>query len=125
MLKDIETRHELSVIMKQFYEKLLADSSIAYIFTDVAKIDLEVHLPHLVDFWSLLLLGEAGYKKNVTQVHLDLHQKSPLQKTHFNTWLQHFNASVDELHSGPKADEMKSRAHSIAVMMMAKMQLLV
>ncbi|MBL7708386.1 MAG: hypothetical protein JNJ86_04910, partial [Chitinophagaceae bacterium] len=52
MKKDITSREDLLILVTLFYEKLLADDSISYIFTDVAKIDLSHHLPVLVDFWD-------------------------------------------------------------------------
>ena len=40
MKRDIESREDLLQLMKLFYDKLLHDESISYLFTDVAKIDL-------------------------------------------------------------------------------------
>ena len=42
--KDIENREDLLLLMQEFYKKLLADKSINYLFTDVAKINLAHHL---------------------------------------------------------------------------------
>ena len=38
--KDIENRKDLMQIVRLFYDKLLADDTINYLFTEVAKIDL-------------------------------------------------------------------------------------
>jgi hemoglobin len=54
------------------------------------------------------------------QPHLDIHQKSPLEKHHFQTWLTYFNQSVDELFEGEKAFRAKERALSIATVMQIK-----
>jgi len=51
---------------------------------------------------------------------LTLHQQSPLQKQHFETWLKYFNESVDELFEGEKAFLAKERALSIATVMQIK-----
>lgn len=120
MKRDIENRDDLLVLMEQFYKKLLADDSINYLFTDIAKIDLEHHLPVLVDFWDGILFQSDTYKKNAMQPHLDLHRKSPLQKHHFNTWLNYFTQTVDELFGGEKAFLAKERARSIATVMQIK-----
>jgi hemoglobin len=77
--------------------KLLGDDSISYLFTDIAKIDLPHHLDILVNFWDSVLFQNDVYRKNAMQPHLILHQQSPLQKHHFETWLKYFNESVDEL----------------------------
>lgn len=118
--KDIANREDLLLLMQEFYKKLLADDSISYLFTDVAKIDLEHHLPVLVDFWDSILFQSDTYQKNAMQPHLALHQKSPLKKHHFETWLGYFKASVDEFFSGDNSFIIKERATSIATVMQIK-----
>ncbi|MFL9836620.1 group III truncated hemoglobin [Flavobacterium sp. ST-75] len=119
-MKDIETRNDIALLMREFYNRLLADPAISYIFTDVAKIGLEAHLPHLTDFWELSVLHTGTYKKNVMQLHLDLNSKEKLTDTHFDVWLGHFNQSVDDLFSGSNAEKIKTRALSIATIMKIK-----
>ena len=118
--KDIENREDLLLLMQEFYIKLLADNSINYLFTDVAKINLAHHFPVLVDFWDSILFQSGTYQKNAMQPHLVLHQKSSLTKHHFETWLLYFKASVDELFTGDNAFIIKERATSIATVMQIK-----
>ena len=120
MKKDITGREDLLLLVTRFYEKLLADKSISYLFTDIAKIDLPHHLNILVDFWDNILFQNDVYRKNAMQPHLVLHRQSPLQKHHFETWLKYFNETVDELFSGEKAFLAKERALSIATVMQIK-----
>ena len=120
MKKDITGREDLLKLLTRLYEKLLADSSINYLFTDVAKIDLPHHLDILVNFWDSVLFQHDVYRKNAMQPHLNLHQQSPLQKHHFETWLKYFNETVDELFEGEKAFLAKERALSIATVMRIK-----
>jgi hemoglobin len=120
MKNDIQNREDLLQLVTLFYEKLLGDDTISYLFTDVAKIDLGHHLPVLVDFWDNVLFQSDTYRKNAMQPHLDLHYKSPLKKEHFVTWLAYFKASVDELFDGEKAFQAKERATSIATIMQIK-----
>lgn len=120
MKKDISNRKDLLLLVTEFYKKLLADDSISYLFTEVAKIDLDHHLPVLVDFWDSILFNSNTYQKNAMQPHLVLHQKSPLQKHHFDTWLNYFKQTVDELFEGEKAFIAKERATSIATVMHIK-----
>lgn len=120
MKRDITGREDLLILVTRFYEKLLADNSISYIFTDVAKIDLSHHLPVLVNFWDSILFQSDTYHKNAMQPHLTLHQQSPLQKHHFETWLRLFKESVDELFDGKIAFIAKERATSIATVMQIK-----
>ncbi len=120
MKKDIQNRDDILLLMQQFYEKLLADESISYIFTDVAKIDILQHLPVLVDFWETVLLQTGGYRKNVMQLHINLHRQTPLQKHHFKTCLGYFSETIDSLFEGETATLAKQRAQSIATMMQVK-----
>jgi len=120
MKKDITDRNDLLRLLALFYSKLLTDKSISYLFTDIAKIDMPHHLDILVDFWDSILFQKDVYGKNAMQPHMILHQKSPLQKHHFQTWLKYFNESVDELFEGEKAFLAKERALSIATVMQIK-----
>ena len=122
MKKDIENRNDLLLLMQEFYKKLLADDSINYLFTAVAKINLDHHFPVLVDFWDGVLFQSGTYQKNAMQPHLALHQKSPLEKHHFNTWLGYFKTTVDELFDGQNAFVIKERATSIATVMQIKIK---
>ena len=122
MKKDISSREDLLQLISKFYEKLLADDSINYLFTDVAKINLSHHLPVLVDFWDSILFQSDTYHKNAMQPHIDLHQQSPLLPQHFETWLHYFNETVDELFEGEKAILAKERALSIATVMKIKLK---
>jgi hemoglobin len=122
MKKDISSREDLQQLVSKFYEKLLADDSINYLFTDVAKVNLDHHLPVLVDFWDNILFQSDTYRKNAIQPHIILHQQSQLQPQHFETWLRYFNESVDELFEGEKAFLAKERALSIATVMKIKLK---
>lgn len=118
--KDIANRDDLLLLMRAFYNKLLSDPSISYLFTDIAKIDLAHHLPVLVDFWDSILFQSDTYRKNALQPHLGLNKVSPLQKHHFQTWLGYFKETVDELFMGEKASLAKERAASIATVIQIK-----
>ncbi len=54
------------------------------------------------------------------KIHLDIHNRTPLSKHHFNTWLGYFNYTVDELFEGSVATKAKQRALSIATVMQIK-----
>ena len=103
--------------MKSFYKKLLSDDSISYLFTDVAKVNLEEHFPILVNFWDSMLFGTQTYKANAMQPHIDLAKKSKLTSDHFKTWLGYLNDSIDERFEGRIAHTMKARAQNIAGLM--------
>ncbi|MEM7360623.1 MAG: group III truncated hemoglobin [Pseudomonadota bacterium] len=114
MRKDVENRDDVSLIVADFYAEMLLDPIIGYIFTDVAKIDLESHLPIITDFWADVLFKQKKYRNNTLQKHLDLHQKIPLTPGHFTRWLYLFNRAVDANFAGTRADTMKQRAELVA-----------
>lgn len=116
-MEDIETRADIDRLMRVFYERALADDVIGYIFTDVAKLDLEKHMPVIVDFWESLLFNTATYAphgRNPLAVHTELHEKLPLTPEHFQRWLEIFSATVDGMFAGERADFLKLRAIAIA-----------
>lgn len=119
-MKDIENQDDLYQLVDLFYQRLLTDPAISYIFTDVVKIKLEEHLPILVTFWSQALLGTGGYVRNLTQIHLDVNAKEYLSPELFQVWLSHFNTSVDTLFKGENAEKIKTQALSIATIMQIK-----
>jgi len=119
-MKDIETRADLEVFTRKFYNRLLTDDAVNYIFTDVAKIDLEEHLPIITDFWELSMFHTGNYRNNPMQVHMQLNDKEQLTSEHFDVWLGHFNATVDDLFAGANAEKIKTRALSIATIMKIK-----
>jgi len=119
-MKDIQNQDDLYLLVDEFYKKLLADPAISYIFTDVVKIKLEEHLPILVTFWSQAILGTGGYYNNLTQLHLDVNQKSYLSPELFKIWLHHFYEAVDQNFAGEKAEKIKTQALSIATILQIK-----
>ena len=116
-MDDIRSRTDIDLVMRVFYERALADEVIGYIFKDVAKLDLEHHLPIIGAFWETMLFQSgnyAGYGRNPLEVHKTLHLRSALKPEHFGRWLELFERSVDEEFAGERAEYLKMRAHSIA-----------
>ena len=117
MKADLKDRTDIDRLMQVFYERALADDVIGYIFTDVAHLDLEHHLPIIGDFWESLLFGTPVYAKhgrNPLVVHKHLDGKERLTLEHFARWLEIFTATVDDLFEGDRADYLKLRASAIA-----------
>lgn len=123
MLSDIHNRSDLSILMTHFYKSLLSDDEISFFFTDIAKIDIEKHIPHIVDFWENLLFNTCSFTGNIFEKHLQLHQISKLDKTHFDLWLKYFYNSVDTLYAGDNSEKIKTRALSIATIIQSKLYL--
>ncbi len=117
-MHDIETREDIDELVAAFYKKAIKDKLIGYIFTDVAKINLEHHLPVIADFWEMLLLGttnfQAKYGRSPMQIHQALSEKTDLKLEHFARWVKLFCETIDERFKGETADLAKIRAISIA-----------
>ena len=122
MNEDINNRNDIQNLLIHFYEKVKRDPDIGFIFTDVANVNWETHIPIIVDFWETILLDNMVYKKNAMAIHYELNKKIPLQKKFFETWLSLFTATVDELYEGKIANLAKARAKSIAGTMQFKME---
>jgi hemoglobin len=119
---DINSRSDIEVLIINFYEKVKKDDTIGFIFSDIAKVNWEQHLPIMFDFWETLLLDAASYSKNAMEVHYTLNRKVPLEEIHFHRWLKLFSETVDELFSGKFAMMAKTKAKSIAALMQFKMK---
>lgn len=117
---DISTRADIELLIEEFYEQLLVDEVVGFIFTDVAKIDLKSHLPLLVNFWEDQLFGTNNYSGNPMRKHMELHQLTALNSEYFDRWLRLFNRTVDSHFDGAKAHLAKERALSIATVMRIK-----
>lgn len=121
MKPDISSRADIEQLIDSFYKKVKKDNTIGFIFTYVVPINWDHHIPVIVDFWETILLDNPVYKKNAMEVHYDLNKKLPLKKEHFEGWLNLFFTTVDELFEGKIATLAKTRAKSIADVMLFKM----
>jgi len=123
MKEDLKNRDDIRKLINAFYEKILEDKVLGYIFTDVVKIKLSKHLPHLYDFWENALFYTGAYKRDLMEIHLNLHfDQHRLEKEHFDQWLKLFNEMLDELFAGKKATIAKERAKSIAIILHLKIK---
>lgn len=114
MIKDVTTRVDIEEIVARFYDAMLKDPIVGFIFTDIVKIDLEHHLPIIVNFWADNLFQENQYNGNPLKKHLEINKKLPLKPGHFTRWLYLFEKAVDDNHQGINAKEMKRRAEMVA-----------
>ena len=118
MKTDIKNRSDIEKLVTTFYGKVQEDLVISYFFNDVAKVNWEIHLPKMCNFFENILFSSGNYDGNPMQVHEELHKKSEVRPEHFQHWNALFDATVDELFVGAKAEEIKQRATNIAAAMM-------
>jgi hemoglobin len=106
-MSDIISKADIERLMRHFYDQLFLVPGMPPVFEGIK---MEDHLPHIVQFWAFVLLDEEGYKTNVFDKHLRL----PIQSPQFDEWLITFEASVDALFQGEKAETAKQRARTLA-----------
>lgn len=111
---DIIDRHDLEILLRHFYQDVLADPIIGFYFNDVIPFSLEHHLPRVIDFWAQLLFGETSYHGALFERHQDIHHQAQLSQHHFHRWLHILNNNIDLLFAGPNCLVMKTRAARIA-----------
>jgi hemoglobin len=87
---------------------------IGWIFVDVAKLDVESHVPRIASFWETILLGARSYAGGAFAPHIALHMQVGLRRGHFERWLWLWGTTVDELFAGERAELAKSHAQRVA-----------
>ncbi|MDF3025712.1 MAG: hypothetical protein K0S23_19 [Fluviicola sp.] len=112
-MKEIESKEDVALLVETFYQKLVNDELVSHFFS---QLDLKEHLPRVIQFWSFILLDEAGYSANMMEKHarLDLNEES------FDRWLKLFHETVDQFFTGEKAELAKQRSTLIAWTMKTK-----
>jgi hemoglobin len=120
MKKDIETTSDIQLLVDTFYQKVISDSTIGYIFTEMVKVNWEKHLPVMYKFWENSLFYTGTYEGNPMELHKHLNRVIPLSALHFKQWILLFTNTVDELFEGTTAAVAKQRATSIATVMQIK-----
>ena len=119
---DIETRADCEQLVRAFYGRALVDPIIGFLFTDVARLDLEAHVPRITNFWDTILLGARNYGGGAFRPHVELHFKAPLTRGHFDRWLYLWSMSVDELFEGERAELAKAHANRVAVAFASRLE---
>ena len=111
---DINDRADCERLVGAFYGKALIDPVIGFIFTDVARLDLEAHVPRIASFWETVLLGARTYSGGAFRPHAELNERVRLRAGHFQRWLALWDETVDELFEGERAELAKAHARRVA-----------
>ncbi|HET9721376.1 MAG TPA: group III truncated hemoglobin [Solirubrobacteraceae bacterium] len=111
---DIESREDCERLVREFYTRALTDPVIGFLFTDVAHLDLEAHVPRITSFWETILLGAQSYRGGAFAPHAALNAKVRLRGGHFERWVWLWAQTVDELFAGARAELAKHHARRVA-----------
>lgn len=112
--RDVETREDCDRLVRAFYGRALTDPIIGWLFTDVAQLELETHVPKVASYWETILLGVKTYRGSPFDPHAAIHAKAPLSAGHFGRWLALWQETVDELFAGTRAEQAKAHALRVA-----------
>ena len=111
---DIQDRADCERLVRAFYGRAMTDPIIGFIFSDVARLDLEAHVPRITSFWETILLGASSYRGGAFRPHAELNMRVRLRAGHFERWLLLWRVSVDEQFSGERAELAKAHAARVA-----------
>ncbi len=116
MTLEIIQLEDIQLLVDAFYAKIRKDDLLGPIFNEVIQDRWPEHLKKMYTFWQTVLLGEHTYYGNPFMPHADL----PLEKQHFDRWIELFYQTLAEHFKGEKADEAKWRAAKMAEMFQYK-----
>ncbi|GED99086.1 group III truncated hemoglobin [Gordonia crocea] len=116
-MTDLADRSAVAALLDDFYRRAFADELLGPVFVDIAHMDLAEHIPAITDFWCKTVLREGTYRRNVLVPHRELQERAQMGAAHFQRWLQIWQQTVDDRHSGPNADLAKLQAARIAFSM--------
>ncbi|AFL82928.1 truncated hemoglobin [Belliella baltica DSM 15883] len=115
--KAIESRVEVSLLVRSFYSKVRLHDELGPIFNGIVE-DWEHHLERLTDFWEMVLLhtGPGAGKFNPVPVHkeVDNHVNQTIEQRHFGNWLELWFETINSNFEGEVADYAKNHARKMA-----------
>ncbi|GAA4908915.1 group III truncated hemoglobin [Mucilaginibacter defluvii] len=115
--QDIFELQDIRNLVDTFYGKVQQNPLIGPVFNERIQDRWPQHLEKMYSFWQTVLLEEYTYFGRPFPPHAQL----PVEREHFETWLNLFNETVDELFTGDKATEAKWRAGKMAEMFQIKL----
>ena len=120
MKKDIENIDDIKLMVNSFYGKIRDNGLLGPIFEDKIQNRWPAHLEKMYRFWQTILLNEHSYNGAPFNPHASM----PIDKTHFEVWIEIFKNTVDELFEGPVSDEAKNKGTLMATIFNSKIEYL-
>jgi hemoglobin len=112
---DLTDRADVEALLRRFYGRVLIDDVLAEPFIQVREVTgLESHIPVMANFWETVLFRAGLYKGSALTAHRHVHDRTTLSAHHFIRWLTTWKNTVDEMYSGPVAEQAKVQAARIA-----------
>jgi len=114
--KDIETLDDVKLLVDTFYGKVREDEKIGHIFDEVIQDRWPEHLEKMYRFWQTILLEQHTYTGRPFVPHMKL----PVERAHFERWIELFFGTVDSLFEGKRAELAKWQGNRMAEMFQLK-----
>ena len=114
---DLTTRGAIDDLVTTFYREIVFDDLLEPVFSEVAEVEWDRHIPVLVDYWASLLLGTREHRSRVMGVHRHLHGLAPVERDHCDRWYSLWVGCVDERWAGPNAERAKHHAAALMARM--------
>lgn len=115
-LQDLKDIKDVQLMVDTFYETIRKDDLLADIFNKVIQDKWPQHLEKMYRFWQTVLFDEHTYFGSPFVPHAKL----PVEKQHFDRWVQLFNSTVDSLFVGVRAERAKWQGERMATMFLYK-----
>ncbi len=122
-MKDIANKEDIKLLVDSFYDKVRKDDMLGEIFNKAIGDDWSHHLPVMYQFWDMVLFSAAGYAGSPVRKHTDLDKKMPINRPHFDRWLELWNETVDSIYAGEIADMAKNKASLMANLIHMKIEM--
>lgn len=111
-MREIQNIEDIKLMVDSFYAKVRQDDLIGPIFDEKIQDRWPEHLEKMYTFWETVLLRKHTYFGSPFPPHAKL----PVNKEHFERWLELFMKNLDEHFIGEKAEEAYWRAEKMANM---------
>ena len=118
MKNDIKDLNDIKLLVDSFYGKVRENPMLKDIFNTIIQDRWPEHLSKMYSFWQTVLLEEHTYYGSPFVPHAKL----PVELEHFDKWLLLFNATVDDLFQGEKAEKAKWQGQRMAEMFHSKIE---
>ncbi len=120
-MNDISDKKDVQLFVDAFYEKVRIDELIGPVFAAIIPNDnWGPHLERMYSFWNTVLFTVKDYHGNPFSKHRPL----PIEKVHFDRWIELFSKTIDTHFEGPIADDAKNRAIKMGQLFLSKLEYL-
>lgn len=120
---DIADINDIQRLVDTFYDTVRKDELLGSVFNTAIGNNWSHHLPIMYDFWNMVIFAQPGYAGQPVKKHVELDKRIPINKEHFDRWLEIWHETVDCLFAGEHADIAKNKAALMANLIHMKVEM--